>query len=101
MLKYNKKLTNIIDVLNGEWDQNEYTRKKKSEKVVFPEARVLVVDDSKVERKYLAGLLSKLGIEADLTENCAEGVKKSCEKQYDIIRDQSLPLSGLQRKTDG
>jgi CheY-like chemotaxis protein len=46
---------------------------------------VLVVDDSKVERNYLAGLLGKLGISADVAENCGTGVDKCCEKQYDLI----------------
>lgn len=46
---------------------------------------VLVVDDSNVERNYLAGLLGKLRAEADTAGGCEEAVKKACERQYDMI----------------
>lgn len=46
---------------------------------------VLIVDDSKVERMYLAGLLERLGAVPDITENCDEAVLRACEEQYDIM----------------
>lgn len=46
---------------------------------------VLVVDDSKVERNYLAGLLRRLGAEPDTAENCDDGVFKACRQTYDIM----------------
>ena len=47
--------------------------------------RVLVVDDSKVERNYLVGLLERLGTEADMTENCEDAVIRACEDEFDIM----------------
>ena len=47
--------------------------------------KVLVVDDSNVERNYLAGLLGKLRAEADTAGGCEEAVEKACERQYDMI----------------
>ncbi len=47
--------------------------------------RILIVDDSRVERTYLCGLLSALKITADIAENCDEGVKKACEEEYDLM----------------
>lgn len=47
--------------------------------------KILIVDDSKVERLYLAGLLERLGVEPDITESCDEGVLRACEEQYDLI----------------
>lgn len=47
--------------------------------------RILIVDDSRVERTYMCGLLSALKISADAAEGCEEGVKLACENEYDII----------------
>lgn len=47
--------------------------------------RALVIDDSKVERNYLAGLLDRLGVETDTAESCSEGVNQCTEKLYDIL----------------
>ena len=46
---------------------------------------VLVVDDSKVERNYLAGLLGRLGVTPDPAENCDDGVFKACQQEYDLM----------------
>ncbi|MBR0062816.1 MAG: response regulator, partial [Oscillospiraceae bacterium] len=46
---------------------------------------VLVVDDSKVERNYLAGLLKRLGATPDIAESSDEGVFKACKQEYDLI----------------
>ncbi|MBO6302933.1 MAG: response regulator [Ruminiclostridium sp.] len=47
--------------------------------------KVLVVDDSKVERKYLTGLLGRLGTETAEASDCDESVKLACEDEYDIM----------------
>ncbi len=47
--------------------------------------KILIVDDSRVERNYLTGLLRALGMEADSAESCDEGVKLAAENQYDIM----------------
>lgn len=47
--------------------------------------RALVVDDSKVERMYLTGLLERLGAEVDATGSCDECVVRVCEDEFDII----------------
>lgn len=47
--------------------------------------RVLVTDDSKVERNYLAGLLERLGAEVDVTCSCDEAVTRACEDEFDLM----------------
>lgn len=83
---------NIIDVLNGEWDQNEYTRKKKSEKVVFPEARVLVVDDSLVNQKVICSLLDNFEVTAKTASSGAVCIELLRDEDFDLILlDQMMP----------
>ena len=46
---------------------------------------VLVVDDSKVERMYLAGLLERLGVQSDTAESSEEAVLRACEEPFDMF----------------
>ena len=47
--------------------------------------KVLIVDDSRVERHYLSGLLKRLGAETDAAECCDAGVEKACTNEYDML----------------
>ena len=47
--------------------------------------KVLVVDDSKVERNYLAGLLERLGVTPDTADSCEDSAFKACKQEYDLI----------------
>ena len=48
--------------------------------------KILIVDDSRVERNYLAALVKKLGAEPVTAESCEDGVRAACEEQYISLR---------------
>lgn len=56
--------------------------------------KILIVDDSRVERNYLAALVRKLGAEPTAAENCEAGVKAACEEKFDLMFiDYFMPVS--------
>ena len=58
-------------------------------------ANVLVVDDSRIQRVFMGGILNKLGVQADLAEGMEDALRISYEKRYDIIfMDNVMPGSG-------
>lgn len=65
---------------------------------IAPEARVLVVDDSSVNRKVIKQLLKNAHIEIDEAENGLQCLEKYKENIYDIILlDHMMPeLDGMQ-----
>lgn len=89
---------NIVDVLNGEWDQSEYTRKRKTERVVFPDARVLVVDDSLVNQKVICSLLENYEVKAKTASGGIACLDMLRAEDYDLILlDQLMPeMDGIE-----
>lgn len=72
--------------------------KRKRRAIRFPGAKVLVVDDNRVNLKVASGLLKLYGIDAELVESgeeCLNAVKK---QTYDIIfMDQMMPgMNGVE-----
>jgi signal transduction histidine kinase len=54
--------------------------------------KILVVEDNKINQKYIIKLLEKLGVHQDLAENGAEALTLAAAKKYDIIlMDIQLP----------
>ena len=68
--------------------------------IVFtsPTARVLIVDDSKVNLGVAKGLLEEYGINADVAESGMEALKKVGRKHYDLIfMDHMMPeMDGIE-----
>ena len=68
--------------------------------IVFtsPTARVLVVDDSKVNLGVAKGLLEEYGINVDIAESGMEALKKVGRKHYDLIfMDHMMPeMDGIE-----
>lgn len=89
---------NIIDVLNGEWDQNEYSRLRKTEKVIFPDARVLVVDDNLVNQKVICSLLDNFEVTAKTASSGALCLEMLRDEDFDLILlDQMMPeMDGIE-----
>lgn len=52
---------------------------------VFPNRRVLLVEDNEVNRKVAVRLLGKLQLEVDIAVNGREAVQKATENTYDLI----------------
>lgn len=68
--------------------------------IVFtaPTARILIVDDSKVNLGVAKGLLEEYGINADIAESGMEALKKIGRKHYDVIfMDHMMPeMDGIE-----
>ena len=68
--------------------------------IVFtaPTARVLIVDDSKVNLGVAKGLLEEYGINADIAESGMDALKKIGRKHYDMIfMDHMMPeMDGIE-----
>ena len=60
--------------------------------------RVLVAEDNPVNQQVAQGLLSKLGIEAELAENGREALRKIATQRFDVVlMDVQMPeVDGLE-----
>ena len=57
-----------------------------------PEARILIVDDTKMNLTVTVSLLKRTGIQADTALSGAEALELAAEKRYDLIlMDQRMP----------
>lgn len=98
----------IADILNNKWNKELYLKPNKREEIIFPDAKVLVVDDNVVNLKVLLSILEKYKIKADMAtsgEGCLNILK---DKKYDLLLlDQLMPgLNGTEtlqklKKSDG
>ena len=85
----------VIDATPCEYSKNKKKTKVKQFKLTFtaPDARVLVVDDNKVNLRVASGLLKKFDIVPDLVDNgkdCVEMIRR--EAKYDLIfMDHMMP----------
>ena len=59
----------------------------------MPSLRVLVAEDHPVNQTIALGLLSKLGIQADLVENGEQAVARVQAQEYDVVlMDMQMPV---------
>ena len=83
---------NIVEVLNGEWNRRDYERTRSTERFIFPEARVLVVDDSLVNQKVMCSLLGDFEIYAKTASSGRECLEILKDYEFDLILlDQRMP----------
>jgi len=68
-----------------------------SRPVLPTELRILVVEDNRVNRRVIAGLLEKLGYQAELVENGRQALQACEEQTFDVIlMDLQMPeMDGL------
>ena len=81
----------------GEWELEEETPEAVKQEFEAPNAKILIVDDNKINRKTIAYLLKRTKIDVTLAESghkCLELVK---DNKYDIIfLDHQMPdLNGI------
>ncbi|MBO5472176.1 MAG: response regulator [Lachnospiraceae bacterium] len=91
----------VIDRAPCEYYKNKQKAVVKQFRVAFaaPEAKVLVVDDNKVNLRVASGLLKKFGIKPDLVDNgrdCVELLRRGT--RYDLIfMDHMMPeMDGIE-----
>ena len=91
----------VIDARPCEYNKNKKVVERKQFTIDFtaPGARVLVVDDNKVNLRVATGLLKKFGIVPDLVDNGRDSVDMiRRQTQYDLIfMDHMMPeLDGIE-----
>ena len=87
---------NVADVLNNHWNEELYSKTTDRERIAFPDAKVLVVDDNIVNLKVILSVLSEYGIRADMATSGEGGLNILEEQKYDLLLlDQLMPnMSG-------
>ncbi len=91
----------VVDSAPCEYSKNKRVVECRPFEINFkaPEARVLVVDDNKVNLRVAAGLLRKFGIVPDLVDNGRDSVDMiRRQAQYDLVfMDHMMPeLDGIE-----
>ena len=89
---------NVADALNNNWNMEEYTKSSDKERISYPDARVLVVDDNIVNLKVVLSLLKTYGIRADMATSGEGCLNILSQEKYDLLLlDQLMPnLSGTE-----
>ncbi|MDE6607288.1 MAG: response regulator [Lachnospiraceae bacterium] len=84
----------------GPWEKTGIQKKREEIRTRFraPEAKILVVDDTKINLKVATGLLKTLEIKADTASSGQECLEKVKENRYDIIfMDHMMPeMDGIE-----
>jgi len=84
----------------GPWEKTGIQKKQEEIRTRFraPEAKILVVDDTKINLKVATGLLKTLEIKADTAASGKECLEKIKENRYDIIfMDHMMPeMDGIE-----
>ena len=93
--------TVIQEIVDGSHLSESYVYDKNTRRqIVFTSsaARILIVDDSKVNLGVAKGLLEEYGINADIAESGMEALKKVGRKHYDVIfMDHMMPeMDGIE-----
>lgn len=89
---------NIVGILNDDWDEDRYKVAAKKEMVTYPEAKVLIVDDSLVNLKVLEGMLSTFKINITKAQSGIEALNILENEEFDmLILDQRMPqMDGIE-----
>ena len=84
----------------GPWEKTGIQKKREEVRTRFraPEAKILVVDDTKINLKVATGLLKTLEIKADTASSGMECLEKLKENRYDLIfMDHMMPeMDGIE-----
>ncbi len=88
----------VANALNNVWDENNYKVAQKREAVIFPEGKVIIVDDSIVNLKVLEGMLQTFEVSITKCKSGAEALDVLETEEFDlIILDQRMPeMDGIE-----
>ena len=89
---------NVADALNNIWDATDYKVAQKKEAVIYPEGKILIVDDSIVNLKVLEGMLQTFQMNITTCKSGANALDILESDEYDlIILDQRMPeMDGIE-----
>ncbi|MBR3643787.1 MAG: response regulator, partial [Parasporobacterium sp.] len=83
---------NVADVLNNTWKKEDYSKSSNRERISYPNARVLVVDDNIVNLKVVLSNLKTFGILADMATSGEGCLNILSQEKYDLLLlDQLMP----------
>ena len=90
--------TDPIGDFNQRCQKLLHTSDKQDRSFVAKDAKILVVDDVKMNLKVMQGLLKKTGVQIDTAESGMACLENICKKQYDLIfLDHMMPeLDGIE-----
>ena len=98
----------VSNALNNIWDEDSFKVAAKRESVIYPEGKVLIVDDSIVNLKVLEGMLQTFEINVTKCQNGAQALDILEKDDFDlIVLDQRMPeMDGIEllhliRKLEG
>ncbi|MCL2609718.1 MAG: ATP-binding protein, partial [Treponema sp.] len=88
----------IANVLNGQPDQRDFSQTSGAIRYVYPEARILIVDDISTNLKVAQGLLAPYRVSVDTCLGGAESVELVKSGEYDIVfMDHMMPeMDGIE-----
>lgn len=99
---------NVSEALNNVWEEKGYKLAAQKETVVYPQSKVLIVDDSIVNLRVLEGMLSTFQINCKKCKSGSEALDILAEEEFDLlIIDQRMPeMDGIEllhhiRRGDG
>lgn len=83
---------NVCEALNDVWKADVYKVAEKKESVVYPQAKVLIVDDSVVNLKVLESILNTFQINVQKCKSGEEALTVLEKEEFDmLILDQRMP----------
>jgi signal transduction histidine kinase/CheY-like chemotaxis protein len=79
-------------------DKSQYEKEEAADIFPAPDLNVLVIDDIEINLDVASVMLEAFGIRADTAGGGEEGIKKICEKDYDIVfMDHMMPeMDGIE-----
>ncbi len=88
----------VANALNNTWDAENYKVAQKREAVIYPEGKVIIVDDSIVNLKVLEGMLQTFEIKTTKCQSGAQALSILEHEEFDlIILDQRMPeMDGIE-----
>lgn len=89
---------NVTSALNDDWTAENYKIAAKREMVTYPEAKVLIVDDSVVNLKVLEGMLATFKINVQKAKSGKAALDIMQDEEFDLlILDQRMPeMDGIE-----
>lgn len=92
---------NLTEAIDGSWNAENYKKLNDQEIITYPNARVLVVDDSSVNLRVMESLLSTYLIKPVMAESGMEALDILRRERFDLILlDQIMPvMDGIETVT--
>jgi signal transduction histidine kinase len=91
-LSYPILTKNVYKVLHIQKDTKDNDKHKIEFKKDFKGKKILVVDDNRINLKFMEALMSKMGIKVELIDNAPSALLEMKEEQFDmLIIDENMP----------